>query len=99
MEDSYYKRNREKILERVRAYQASRREEYRLKYKEWYEANKDVVNEKRRQKRIANPKPPKPRVPKPKPIQETPEIPPPLFAPPPESTIEYTGHDFVLSFD
>jgi hypothetical protein len=96
MEDSYYKRNRVKILERVKVYQSNRKEEYRLKYKEWYEANKDVVNEKRRQKRLANPKP---KVPKPPKVKPAPE--PPVFVapPPPESTIEYTGHDFILSFD
>ncbi len=97
MEDTYYSRNKQKVLERVREYQSTRKEQYKQQYKEWYAINKDEVNARRRAKSKENPKPKKERVKKEKPVN-----PPllPLFVPPePKSNIEYVGHDFILKFE
>ena len=56
MEDTYYKRNREKMLARQIEYNRLHREEQRLYYKRWYEKNKEDVEAKRRVKRASKPK-------------------------------------------
>lgn len=62
MEDTYYKRNKQKVLEKVRLYQSTRKEHYKQKYKEWYAINKDVINERRRLKKASQPRMRKERV-------------------------------------
>ena len=96
--ETYYSKNKERILQKVKEYQATRKEHYKQRYREWYAANKEKCNARRREKRLLVPKVKKEKVKKEKPVPEIPVI-PILLPPQPESTIEYTGHNFILTFE
>jgi hypothetical protein len=94
---TYYSRNKQKVLDKVREYQSTRKDHYRQQYKEWYAINKDEVNKKRREKHALIPKVKKERVKK-EPVASVPVI-LPIFLEEQKSNIEYTGHDFYLTFE
>lgn len=58
-EDTYYARNREKILEKAKKYREENKEYYNIYYREWYKLNKEKLYEKRKQARP--PRPPRQR--------------------------------------
>ncbi len=60
-EDTYYSRNREKALEKVKVHREANKSYYKAYYQTWYSKNKDVVNAKRQERAIANPRPVKER--------------------------------------
>ena len=95
---TYYSRNKQKVLERVKEYQSTRKEHYKQQYRDWYAVNKDKVNARRREKNMAIPKVKKERVKKVPPATSVPVM-LPIFIEEPKSNIEYTGHDFILTFE
>ena len=99
--ESYYSRNRERILERQKEYNESHAEEQKQYYKKWYENHKVELNRRRverlRAKRALLPK--KVKVKKEKPIV----VPEPIvFVPEPEPepvVVYYTDKDFTVTWD
>ena len=97
-EDTYYSRNRETVLEKVKTYREANKGYYKAYYDVYYKKNKDSLNEKRRIKRQAQPKPVKQ---KPVKLQEPVKLQdlPVFLEPEPVSTVQYVNHDFTVKFD
>lgn len=95
MEDSYYKRNKQRILETVKLYQSTRKEHYKQKYREWYAVNKDKVNARRREKKMEVPKVKKEKVKKEPVVEMIPLTVPESVEP----VIVVSQGDFILTFE
>lgn len=100
--ETYYSRNRAKILERQKEYNQSHAEEQKRYYKEWYEKNKVELN-RRRVEQMRAKRALVPRVKKEKKVKEKKEKPVlPIFVPEPEPEpvmITYTESDFTVRWD
>ena len=107
MEDSYYKRNREKVLETVKAHREANKSYYKAQFNDWYRKNRETVLQKQKLYRdtVKQQKPVKQKPVKEKPVeqkkQETvskPVIPviQPVIHP---SNVEIIDREIVVSFD
>lgn len=99
-EGTYYSKNKEKILEKVKEYREQNKEYYTDYYKKWYAENKDAVNAKRCEKRkilAANrPKKEKPVKEKKEPVFFLPVIEPEVE---PQTVIVLNPEDFTVKFE
>lgn len=91
MEETYYSKHKEEIKQKRQA----KKEELKVKYKEWYETNKHDLYLRRKERLALKPKPVKIKK-----VKEKPLPPPPVFIPPPPvvSNTIYIEHDVVVSF-
>lgn len=94
---SYYQRNRDKCLSRANAHRDLHRNEYNRKYKLWYQANKEQLYARRRERLLASrPK----RIPKVKePVAPVPEMLPIVEPPVQQSNVEIINREIIVSFD
>ena len=95
MDDSYYARNRERVLARVKEYQAKNKSYRDAYFSQYYKKNKEKIREKQRDYRIAHPPQPKPK--KKQLSQEI--LQPTVMEPELQSNVTYTQHDFIVQFD
>lgn len=99
-EDTYYSKNRERLLEQSKEYRERNKQYYNAYYETWYKKNKDAVNTKRNAERKLKPKPV--RI---KPVKEKRQEPIPvlypLFEPEPVIEIEIPVNPeiFTVKFD
>lgn len=56
-EDTYYSKNRERLLQQSKEYRERNKQYYNAYYETWYKKNKDAVNTKRNEQRRLKPKP------------------------------------------
>ena len=96
-EDTYYARNKETVLARVKEYQAKNRSYRDAYFSQYYQKNKEKIKEQMREYRIAHPKQPKPPKPKKQPAEEM--LQPIVVEPELQSNVTYTQHDFIVQFD
>lgn len=101
MEETYYMRNRERLLALGKKYREEHREEQNLYLKEWYQKNKERISERNKTERLEKAALRPPRIRKPKKVK----------APPPEKIAfipqtyyysevpHYNPQNFILSFD
>ena len=97
MEDSYYKRNRERLLARAKQYREDHKDEYNAKYKIWYQTNKVELYQRRKAKLALKPKPI--RIPKPQPVVEPKPLIPISIPEPPRSNVEIIDREILVRFD
>lgn len=98
-EQTYYQRNRERILSYAKEYGAKHREQQKEYWKTYYEQNKETLKAKGRARRQANSVPKPPKVKKEKPVK-APRVVEVLTKPEPAPmVIYYNLADFEVRFD
>lgn len=78
-EDTYYSRNRERLLQQSKEYRERNKDYYNAYYETWYKENKDRINAKRNAERRLKPKVVRHRPVKEKPVKKTEIIELPVF--------------------
>lgn len=97
--ETYYQRNRERLLAYAKEYGAKHREQQRQYWKTYYIENKEALNEKERERREKKKAQRPPKVKKEKPVKE-PRVVESLTKPEPVvKTFVYTLADFEVRFD
>ena len=99
--ETYYSKNRERLLALAKEYRETHKEEQNLYLKEWYQRNKERILERNKTERLKNAALRPPRIPKPKkvkapPAEKIPFIPQTYYYSPEP---QYSPEQFILSFD